>query len=702
MATRILNKAIIALSAVLTLGLSGCSGCSPHTWSNESSMSSINPENTYEIKWMNYGNRLLYKETVHEGATPVYHGATPTRTPTTKYTYTFSGWSPDIVPAFEDATYTAQYTTEYNKFTVAFVAGNCTCEYSQDLIADVPFGTKVEIDGSSITINGTTVTVRATPTEGESILHNYSFERWSVSEGYEIKGDTTISAVFSATDKLYNLTVSAVGGGILKYDNTYESNYEFEFINGKSYHSIVEGGEQGQPVADHLYLTTYIDGYTRSFGFIGQSPDDDFYIYVLDGWYFNGRPLLYGEDLTGDIMIEARFHKEQKDFTYVFDFEINTATNDAAIIGVKEEYDGDYFKHLTIPRSYEGYPVAGIKNAALSHIRVDNLAIPNTLIYIEEIEDVDCSARPEYFVIQKIALEDGSTNFRLIDGVLYNYAMTEAITGTNEMIDYFNDGVFEMPNTVTYIWKAAFKNISMKSVVLPNNITTISSDAFANTRMETTTLPNSVTTIEFRAFDSCRFEEVIIPDSVIEIQYYAFENNQNLKRVHFGAGLKLYNYNAFWYCLNIESFTVSEDNEYFAVYNDALYDKALTYLYSAPKSWGAEDPINYLATTLEEIAYNSFTHFEFETLHLPEGVKKIQNMAIVYCPNLVSIYLPSTIKYLGGDCFEGCSNVTYMEYNGTVEQFGAIEKAYSWNPWNKSLTNLTEIVCTDGVFSLND
>ena len=698
-----INKTLlITIGVALTLGLSACSGCSPHTWSSESSVSSINPENTYEIKWMNYGNRLLYKETVHEGETPAYSGEIPTRTPTTKYTYTFSGWSPEIVPAFEDATYTAQYTNEYNKFTVAFVAGTCTCEYSQDLIADVPYGTKVEIDGSSITINGTTVTVRATPTEGESILHNYSFERWSVSEGYEIKGDTTISAVFSATDKLYNLTVSAVGGGILRYDSTYDSDYEFEFINGKSYHAIVEGGEQGQPVTDHLYLTTYIDGYTRSFGFIGLSPDDDFYIYVLDGWYFNGRPLLYGEDLTGDIMIEARFHKEQKDFTYVFDFEIDTATNDATIIGVKEDYDGDYFKYLTIPRSFEGYPVAGIKNAALSHIRADNLAIPNTLIYIDEIEDVVCSARTEYFTIQRIALEEGSTNFRLVNGVLYNYAMTEAITGTSEMIEYFNDGVFEMPNTVTYIWKAAFKNIPMKSVVLPNILTTISSDAFASTRMETITFPASVTTIEFRAFDGCRFVDLTIPDTITEIQYYAFESNPELRHVYIGAGLKYYSRDFFWGTNNIEYFTISEDNQYIATYDNAVYNKALTVLYATPKIWGNDDPISHLATSLEEISYNSFVNCTFETLHLPEGVKRLQNMAFDYCPNLVSIYLPSTINYLGGNCFEECQNVTYMEYNGTVEQFGAIEKAYSWNPWNKDLTNLTEIVCTDGVFSLND
>ena len=40
---------------------------------------------------------------------PVYTGNTPTRPDDAFYTYTFKGWSPNIVEATQDATYVAVY-----------------------------------------------------------------------------------------------------------------------------------------------------------------------------------------------------------------------------------------------------------------------------------------------------------------------------------------------------------------------------------------------------------------------------------------------------------------------------------------------------------------------------------------------------------------------------------------------------------------
>ena len=70
-------------------------------------------------------------------------------------------------------------------------------------------------------------------------------------------------------------------------------------------------------------------------------------------------------------------------------------------------------------------------------------------------------------------------------------------------------------------------------------------------------------------------------------------------------------------------------------------------------------------------------------------------MAIYECDSLESVYLPSTITYLGGYCFQYCSNINYMEYAGTVEQFNAIGKD-AYRPWNATLTKLTEVVCSNG------
>ena len=66
---------------------------------------------TYIITFVNWdGSELLTLPEVEEETLPVYTGDTPVRPDDEQYTYTFNGWSPAIVIATADATYTATYT----------------------------------------------------------------------------------------------------------------------------------------------------------------------------------------------------------------------------------------------------------------------------------------------------------------------------------------------------------------------------------------------------------------------------------------------------------------------------------------------------------------------------------------------------------------------------------------------------------------
>jgi hypothetical protein len=76
---------------------------------------------TYTITWMpDEGETPLGTETYAEGEIPAFNG-TPAKDATAEYTYTFVGWTPEIVPVTGDATYTAVFKPVKNSYTITFL-----------------------------------------------------------------------------------------------------------------------------------------------------------------------------------------------------------------------------------------------------------------------------------------------------------------------------------------------------------------------------------------------------------------------------------------------------------------------------------------------------------------------------------------------------------------------------------------------------
>ena len=151
--------------------------------------------NQYTITWMN-GEKVLKTEQVAYGETPVYSGETPVKEDDAKYTYTFTGWDPEIVPVTGNAAYTAQFSAAEKTFTVTWVNDDGTVLETDE---DVTYGTTPEYNGS-------------TPTKEADGEFSYEFSGWTP-EIAPVTQDITYIAAYEKTPLIWHTVTFDANGG---------------------------------------------------------------------------------------------------------------------------------------------------------------------------------------------------------------------------------------------------------------------------------------------------------------------------------------------------------------------------------------------------------------------------------------------------------------------------------------------------------
>ena len=64
---------------------------------------------------------------------------------------------------------------------------------------------------------------------------------------------------------------------------------------------------------------------------------------------------------------------------------------------------------------------------------------------------------------------------------------------------------------------------------------------------------------------------------------------------------------------------------------------------------------------------------------VPESVTAIGDYQLTGCTSLTSITIHSGVTSIGDYAFGGCCNLETIYYNGTEEQWNAIEKGANWD-----------------------
>ena len=101
--------------------------------------------------------------------------------------------------------------------------------------------------------------------------------------------------------------------------------------------------------------------------------------------------------------------------------------------------------------------------------------------------------------------------------------------------------------------------------------------------------------------------------------------------------------------------------------------------------------------TVEYIGANAFQDCDrLKTITLPDSVEKIEVGAFASCDGLEEIYLGSELRYIGSLAFWDCKNLKTIYFNGTEEEWNAIEKYVDdkWysDPWDTGTGDYQVIV----------
>ena len=156
----------------------------------------------YVIKFVNYDGEELYTQEVEAGQKPFYAGPTPTRQDSSNAIYSFIGWDHEIVPAFSNDSYVAQYEENSVYHHVVFGNYDNTFLYEDDVLN-----------------HGTALYKGETPKrEPDEDGYIYKFIGWDKPID-NITEDTNFFAEFEKVAEEYTVTFKNYDGSILEVDS---------------------------------------------------------------------------------------------------------------------------------------------------------------------------------------------------------------------------------------------------------------------------------------------------------------------------------------------------------------------------------------------------------------------------------------------------------------------------------------------------
>lgn len=171
--------------------------------------------------------------------------------------------------------------------------------------------------------------------------------------------------------------------------------------------------------------------------------------------------------------------------------------------------------------------------------------------------------------------------------------------------------------------------------------------------------------------DNTSLISIFIPDSVTSIDYDAFRNSAALTRID-----------------------VDANNQTYCSVDGVLYSKDMTTLVAYPRGKAdATFVIPNTVTTIDTCAF--YNNFKLTNITLPDNLTTMEWEAF-YNTGITSIDIPESVTKIGGEALKFCSNLTEINYAGTMERWADIELSSSWN----DDVPATKVICSDGTVEI--
>ena len=675
----------------------------------------------HKVTFKNYDGTILQEVNVEDGKNATYTGATPTRTNTPEFTYTFTGWDGSLENITSDCVRVAQYSTSNVEYTVKFY------NYDNQLLY-----TDVVYYQETATYYG------PTPTREASSAYYYTFKGWD-KELTNVTKSFTTKAVFDAHGVSKQITLKPSNGQpdsvvTVTYGETYDLgtpvNTGFTFLGwfANETLAIPTSGTweyEGVSVVTAKWGTGYYefveneDGYTVSLTDEGKSVSE-----IVIPVSFNGKPVTaLGENFLRDntkiekITIPASIKR-------IPDYAFYKCTKLSEVVlneGLEEigmyAFDSCKLKKIIIPSSCTTIEQFAFENNKdLYHVY-----LPSSVETVGSFAfySINSSA---YICIEHSSVpswgsywSSGATVYtsctKLVEGEDFNYAIRNfsgnyaaTVLRLSETTSQLQNYTF--PNEIENISdirvaQSLFKNnVYIRSVNL-SSVTRIGDYAFSGcSNLNSVTFSNTLTVIGSHAFDSCSsLTSVSIPDGVTGIQSFAFDSCTNLAYIYIPASATTIGAYAFYDCPNSTIYTTAHSassgwDSYWKGSQPIFYDYV---------SINNTDDFNYVVQSYMGESYVTITSLTNSGLAkknivIPDQIENISDIRLASnlfkgFSDLVSVDVGAGVKKIPTGCFSNCSSLeTVVLHEGVT----SIEQNALYRCTNLTSINMPSSLTTIG------